>query len=104
MIDKINKLCQPIIDEAKSVIKQVDETLKSKLNGSSKKASGGISSLSVDIKQEIEITDGSNLQNASQLKQTKSLQEQTKLLNSLMSLDQNISKLSISNGMEHYHL
>lgn len=40
------------------------------------------------------------LQNKLQPKQTKSLQEQTKLLNSLMSLDQDISsKLSISNGI-----
>ena len=71
IIDKINKLCQPIIDEAKSVIKQVDEILKNELNDSHKKASGEISSLSVDIKQEIEITDGGNLQNASQSKETK---------------------------------
>lgn len=38
-------------------------------------------------------------QNKPQPKQTKSLQEQTKLLNSLMSLDQDISKLGISNSI-----
>ncbi len=38
-------------------------------------------------------------QNKPQPKQTKSLQEQTKLLNSLISLDQDISKLSTSNGI-----
>lgn len=63
MIDKINGLCQPIIDEAKSSIDQVNEILKNELNDSHKKASGKISSLSTDVKQEKKIngkTDSSN--------------------------------------------
>ena len=87
MIGKINELCQPIIDEAKSSIDQVNEILGNKSNNSYKKTNEGISSLSIDVKQEKKIN--GKIDSSSELQQEK-INDQN---NDILSKPINISEL-----------